>query len=59
MNSINKKILMFKGTFQEMGDELRKEQKEFFFHKKSKEEENEYFDFFKFLFQSPDKRMEF
>jgi hypothetical protein len=59
MNSINKTILQLRETFQEMGSELRKEQKEFFFHKKSKEEEAEYFDFFKFLFQSPDKRVEF
>lgn len=59
MNSINRKIFQLKDSLTEIGSELRKEQKEFFFHKKSQEEETEYFDFFKFLFQSPDKRAGF
>jgi hypothetical protein len=48
-----------KDFFFDLGNDLRKEQKEFFFHKKSQEEEAEYFDFFKFIFQSPDKRVGF
>jgi hypothetical protein len=59
MNSITKKILKLRDSFEEMGNELRKEQKELLFHKKSKEEEAEYFNFLKFLFQSPDEGMEF
>jgi hypothetical protein len=59
MKTLGRKTLRLKNFFNEMKDDLRKEQKEFFFHKKSREEENEYFDFFKFLFQSPDKRMGF
>jgi hypothetical protein len=59
MNSINRKISKLKDSLHEMGSEFRKEQKEFFFHKKSEEEEKEYFDFFKFLFQSPDKGVGF
>jgi hypothetical protein len=52
MNSIKDSLL-------ELGNELRKEQKEFFFHKKSEEEEAEYFNFFKFIFQSPDAKTGF
>jgi hypothetical protein len=59
MKELDGKILQFKNFFKEMSDDLRKEQRELFFHKKSREEENEYFGFFKFLFQSPDKRMGF
>jgi hypothetical protein len=59
MNRIDKTILQLKDSFREIGNDLRKEQKEFFFHKKEAAEEEEYFNFFKFLFQSPDKRMGF
>jgi hypothetical protein len=55
MNSISKKTTQVKDFFFDLGNDLHREQKEFFFHKKSQEEETEYFDFFKFLFQSPDK----
>jgi len=53
------KALQLKNLFTELGNDLRREQKEFFFRKKAEEEEEEYFNFFKFLFQSPDKRMGF
>ena len=53
------KALQVTNFFKELKEDLRKEQKEFFFRKKAEEEEKEYFDFFKFLFQSPDKRVEF
>jgi len=59
MNSINKTFFQIKNSFLELGSQLRQEQKEFFFHRKSQEEEAEYFDFFKFLFQSPDKNVGF
>jgi hypothetical protein len=55
MKTLGRKTLRLKNFFNEMKDDLRKEQKEFFFHKKSQEEETDYFDFFKFIFQSPDK----
>ena len=59
MNSINKKTIPLKDFFFDLGNDLRKEQKALFFHKKSPEEEAEYFDFFKFLFQSPDAKVGF
>ena len=59
MKALAGKTSQIENFFKEMGDGLRKEQKEFFFHKKSQEEEAEYFNFFKFLFQSPDKRVGF
>ncbi len=59
MKVLDGKTLQFKNLLRNMKDDLRKEQKAFFFHKKSREEETEYFDFFKFLFQSPDAKVEF
>jgi hypothetical protein len=53
------KALQVRNLFKEVGNDLRREQKAFFFRKKAEEEEREYFNFFKFLFQSPDKRIEF
>lgn len=43
-----------KGVFHKVNDYLQREQREFLFHKKSRQEEQEYFNFFKFLFNSPD-----
>jgi len=43
-----------KGFFHRLNDYLRKEQREFLFDKKSRQEEKEYFNFFKFIFNSPD-----
>ena len=54
MKAINIKQFDNKGVFQKMNDYLRREQKEFLFNKKSMQEEREYFNFFKFLFNSPD-----
>lgn len=59
MNALGRKTLQFKNLLQDMKDDLRKEQKAFFFHKKDEEEEAEYFNFFKFIFQSPDKNVGF
>jgi hypothetical protein len=54
MKAINIKQFDNKGVFEKVNDYLRKEQKEFLFNKKSDQEEKEYFNFFKFLFNSPD-----
>lgn len=54
MKAINIKQFDNKGVFQKVNDYLRKEQREFLFNKKSRQEEKEYFNFFKFLFNSPD-----
>jgi hypothetical protein len=59
MNSISKKNSQLKDFFFDLSQDIRREQKEFFFHKKSEKEEAEYFDFLKFLFQSPDKKVNF
>jgi hypothetical protein len=50
-----KTILKTKGLFYKIVEYLQKEQREFLFNKKSNQEEKEYFNFFKFLFNSPDK----
>jgi hypothetical protein len=54
MKALNTNAFHIKNILGDIKDDLRKEQKAFFFHKKDKEEEKEYFDFFKFIFQSPD-----
>lgn len=54
MKAINKKVFKTKGFLHKMNKYLQKEQRDFFFHKKSEQEETEYFNFFKFLFNSPD-----
>ena len=55
MKALDKKIFKDKGFLHKMNDSLQKEQREFFFHKKSEQEEKDYFNFFKFLFNSPDR----
>jgi hypothetical protein len=50
-----KAVTKTKGFFYRIGDYLRKEQREFLFDRKSSQEEKEYFNFFKFFFNSPDK----
>jgi len=54
MKTINNKLLRTKGLFNRMNDYLQKEQRDFLFNKKNRQEEKEYFNFFKFLFNSPD-----
>ena len=54
MKALDEKIFKTKGFLREMNEYLRKEQREFLFNKKSRQEEKEYFDFFKFLFNAPD-----
>jgi hypothetical protein len=54
MKAISIKQFDSKGVFSKINDYLRKEQREFLFNKKSSQEEKEYFNFFKFLFNSPD-----
>lgn len=48
------KAIKNKGYLYRLNEYLRKEQREFLFNKKSRQEEKEYFNFFKFLFESPD-----
>jgi hypothetical protein len=48
------KAIKNKGYLHRLNEYLRKEQREFLFNKKSRQEEKEYFNFFKFLFESPD-----
>lgn len=43
-----------KGYLHKINESLRKEQREFLFNKKNRQEQKEYFNFFKFLFESPD-----
>jgi len=51
----DKKASKNKGILEKVNDYLRKEQREFLFDKKDGRDEEEYFNFFKFLFNSPDK----
>ncbi len=48
-------IFSFKKVFAKLKELLEKEQKEILFQKKNRHDEQEYFNFMKFLFSSPDK----
>jgi hypothetical protein len=50
-----KNIANFKTLFENIKRTWEKEQKAILLHKKSRQEEMEYFSFMKFLFSSPDK----
>lgn len=43
--------------YDKLKEYLAEEQKELLFHKKSQQEEAEYFNFFKFIFESPDRKV--
>lgn len=49
------RLTNFSRPFENIKKVLEKEQKDMVFSKKSKEEEEEYFNLMKFLFTSPDK----
>jgi hypothetical protein len=55
LNDLGKNILGVNNFFKSIEESVHKEQKEIFFHKKSWEDETEYFNFIKFLFSNPSK----
>jgi hypothetical protein len=55
LSSLGKNAFGIKNFFRSLEDSVHEEQKEIFFHKKSWEDEAEYFNFIKFLFNSPSK----
>lgn len=55
LNSLGKNTFGIKNFFRNLEDSIRQEQKEILFHKKSWEDESEYFSFIKFLFSDPQK----
>lgn len=48
-------LLDFKKLFEKIKESFEKEQKEILFNKKDKRQEQEYFNFMKFFFTSPDR----
>ena len=55
LNSLGKNTFGIKNFFKSFEGSIRQEQKEIFFHKRSWEDESEYFNFIKFLFSDPQK----
>jgi hypothetical protein len=55
MKAIGNKVFKTKGLLHSLNEYLEKEHKDFLFNRKSQQEEKEYFNFFKFLFNSPDE----
>jgi hypothetical protein len=55
LNSFGKNTFGIKNFFKGLEDNIHQEQREIFFHKKSREEESDYFNFIKFLFTNPSK----
>jgi hypothetical protein len=55
LNSLGKNALGIKNFFRNLEEAVHEEQKEIFFHRKSWEDESEYFNFVKFLFSNPGK----
>jgi hypothetical protein len=55
LSSLGKNSFGIKNFFKSLEDSLHEEQKEIYFHRKSWEDETEYFSFIKFLFSSPGK----
>ena len=53
LSSLGKNSYGIKNFFKSLEGSLRKEQKEIYFHRKSWEDEAEYFNFIKFLFSNP------
>lgn len=50
-----KSLINFNRLFENIKKGLEKDQKDLVFHRKSKQEEDEYFNFMKTIFTSPDK----
>jgi hypothetical protein len=54
-NSLGSNAFGIKNFFKGLEDSIHQEQKEIFFHRKSQEDETDYFNFIKFLFNNPSK----
>jgi hypothetical protein len=54
-SSLGKNSFGIRNFIKGLEDSLHEEQKELFFHRKSREDENDYFNFIKFLFNNPSK----
>jgi hypothetical protein len=55
LSSLGKNTFGIKNFFRSLEDSVHQEQRELIFHKKSWEDEAEYFNFIKFLFNDPAK----
>jgi hypothetical protein len=55
LNDLGKNTFGIKNFFRSLEDSIHREQKEMFFHQKGDENETEYFNFIKFLFNDPAK----
>jgi hypothetical protein len=55
LSSLGKNTFGIKNFFRSLEDSVHQEQRELIFHKKSWEDEAEYFNFIKFLFSNPSK----
>jgi len=55
LNTLGKNVWGIKNFFKNLEDSVRQEQKEIFFHKRSWEEETDYFNFVEFLFSKTGK----
>ncbi|MGA2967802.1 MAG: hypothetical protein ABSD69_01335 [Candidatus Levyibacteriota bacterium] len=55
LNSLGKNAFGIKNFFRNLEESVHEEQKEILFHRKSWEDESEYFSFVKFLFSNPGK----
>ncbi len=55
LNSLGKNTFGIKNFFKSLEDSVHEEQRNLIFHKKSWEDEAEYFNFIKFLFTNPGK----
>jgi hypothetical protein len=53
LNSLGKNTFGIKNFLKGLEDSVHQEQKEIFFHRKSQEDETDYFNFIKFLFNNP------
>jgi hypothetical protein len=53
LNSLGKNAFGIRNFFKNLEDSIHEEQREIYFHKKSWEDETEYFNFIKFLFSNP------
>jgi hypothetical protein len=55
LNSLGKNTFGIRNFLRGLEDSVHQEQKEIFFHRKSQEDEADYFNFIKFLFNNPSK----
>jgi hypothetical protein len=55
LNSLGKNTFGVKNFFKSLEESVHREQKDIFFHRRNQEDETDYFNFIKFLFNDPQR----